>query len=147
MPGLIHPITANGTTDGPGGCSGPGAGLTEYCFVFRFLPQGTLGLARAVSGGTVVRPTTADVRFELRDSAGSNVTFVNVTVLGGTTGDLLAMYTPGGGWAGFDRTRVPFVIDQNQTFVLDCGLADARAVAVTLVVEEGRWGSTSVALP
>ena len=146
MPINVASVTATGDTNGPGGCSAPGVGHTEYCYIFglAFLP-GSLAVALGAGDASVIYETTADVSFLVQSIyTGANLTFANVTLLNGF-GRILATFTPGSGWSPFDGGTLPIVLWTNQTCVLNVGLTPAAGD--NLRFEQGAWGTAIVALP
>ncbi len=76
-------LTADGTDNSTGGCSGPGPGAIEYCVQLTI--EGGFGFS------------TEGLTFELRSENGSTLPFVNVTLVNPDSG-ILATYTSSGGW-------------------------------------------------
>lgn len=146
FPYNLTPVTAVGITNGPGGCSGPGLGGTEYCYTFGLLFEpGSLLLAAVAGDGSIVYETTGDVSFQIQALySETNVTFVNVTLLD-NSGQILATYAPGSGWLAFDGNALPIVLWTNQTCVLNIGPTSASGD--NLRFDQGEWGTAVTALP
>jgi hypothetical protein len=137
-------VIAVGGAGGPGGCSAPGPGLTEYCYTFGLVNMAGSLLIAITDSGSVERPTTADVTFSIRGLDG-NRSFVNVTLLD-DTGGILATYVPARGWTAFAGNTLPIVMYPfNQTGVLNFGTTTDSEDSL-FCSEEGMWGSGCVGL-
>jgi hypothetical protein len=138
-------VTTSGNTNGPGGCSGPGPGHTEYCYTFglAFEPESLL-IALDASPASVVYETTADASFVVQATGGGNLPFLNVTLLN-ATGRILATFNPGNGWTAFAGSALPITLWTNQTCVLNIGLTSASGDG--LGFEQGAWGTVVTQLP
>lgn len=145
-PSNVALVTATGESNGPGGCSAPGIGHTEYCYTFGLIFQGgSLALAQVTAEASIVYETTADVSFLVQSPfSGANLTFENVTLLNGF-GRLLATFTPGIGWSAFEGGTLPIVLWTNQTCVLNVGPTPAGGDNLRL--DQGAWGVSIVGLP
>src|SRR5580700_2591169 len=73
--GAVRQVTAVGSTDGPGGCTGPGSGLTEYCYTFGFVGfPGGLAFAQGNRIGVTGFGSTANMKFGLQSLSSKFVT-------------------------------------------------------------------------
>jgi hypothetical protein len=144
QPGGFTGLTAKGTGNALGGCSGPGPGLTECCYSFTLIGQaGTCNV-----GDTCVSlfPTTADNNsFSLENSMGLRVPFANVTLLDSPTGALMAVYAPGTGWSAVDHTALPIELDHgDQLLVLNVGSEAASGDTLAFTAWDGVGGTGTI---
>jgi hypothetical protein len=140
-------MTTSGTSNGPGGCSAPDNGLTEYCYTFLLLGVGgSPAISTDVEMGTVELLTTASVNFTVQtvSSPPTNLTFKNVTLLS-EAGVILATYSLGVGWSGYGGDALPIGVNNGQSCVLNFGTVSAAGD--TLRMDEGIWGSAATTLP
>jgi len=146
IPDIFPVFTAHGTTNGTGGCSGPGPGETEYCYPFDLInAPGGLLLGPDASDGSVIYETTADASFLLLLPYSTvNATFVNVTLLN-EAGRILATFSPGSGWSAFGGDALPIILGSNETGVLNVG--PNSAIGDTFEFAQGEWGMTSIQIP
>jgi hypothetical protein len=145
---ILNPtsVIVVGDTRGPGGCSSPGSGVTEYCYTAGLVYQpGSLLLGPRITAATMIYETTADASFWISDfSSGANVTFVNVTLLD-DSGRILATYTPGAAWGPYGGDTLPITLSSNETIVLNVG--ETSASGDSLRFAQGSWGMSATQLP
>jgi hypothetical protein len=146
LPANLDPATVHGTTNGSGGCSGPGVGKTEYCHTFDLFRAVFPALSdQIVAQGSVVYETTADASFLIENTSGvGDVPFVNVTLLN-DTGRILSTYAPDTGWSAYPGNTLPIMLGTNETGVLNIGRTSAGGD--DLRFNQGFWGSVVVVLP
>jgi hypothetical protein len=138
-------VTASGISNGPGGCSGPGPGRTEYCYTFDMFFVASLGAITELDLASVEYPSTAVVGFSIQSSTlpYANLSFQNVTLLN-PAGSILATYSSGVGWNAFAGGTLPISLWSNQTCVINVGTAPANGDM--LWMEEGPWGRSGAEL-
>jgi hypothetical protein len=135
-------INVSNSSNGPGGCAGPGLGLTEYCFICvldEFAMVGVTG--PGAHAETIVYETTADTTFLLLSGpGGTNVTYENVTLLG-SSGLILATYTAEAHWSSYGGDSLPIILSGAETMVLNIGTSPA-ASGDYIWFEQGAWGTS-----
>jgi hypothetical protein len=100
-------FTANGTTNERGGCSGPGAGLTEYCYEFPIV-------------GISTHANTAEFVVTATNLSGVPVQVVNVSLMNSADA-ILATYRPGTGWQAAGTSVLPISLADGQSLIFNLG--------------------------
>jgi hypothetical protein len=148
VPENVTQITAYGTSDGPGGCSGPGLGATEYCYTFGFFDIGGFVPIATAHSESTSSVTTASTSFYIQAFSGTsgnytNIPYQNVTLMS-QQGDILATYSPSFGWTASLGNSLPISLATTQTCVLNIGsVSDAGD---TFDMQDG-GGGASMPLP
>jgi hypothetical protein len=146
QPEATAAITTSNGSNGPGGCSAPGPGLTEFCYDIELYYVALLGVLGSGAHAEVMEyETTADASFLLKSAVdGSNVTFENITLLN-ATGRILATYVPGSQWSAYGSDTLPIILSSLETLILNVGTTTASGDY--LEFDQGAWGSDGTQLP
>jgi hypothetical protein len=138
----VGEVTASNNSNGPGGCSAPGLGLTEYCYTFVMDHVAMIGgVGPGAHAEDLEYETTADVTFLVLSGPGaSNVSYENITLLS-APGRILATYTAGLHWSAYGGDSLPVVLWSNESLLLNLGTTPA-ASSDYFEFEEGPWGAS-----